>query len=106
MNYEFGKKLKEVFLNDFITKYNTRPEGPLSEFQCESEATIVLIRSLLDKKSVFYSSLNVFDDGAVLLQSIIWTYPSSLCFAPTLFRGMALPSSSGETYSVGSGRSS
>jgi hypothetical protein len=33
-------------------------------------------------------------------------YPSSLCFATTTFQGMVLPSSSGETYSVGSGRSS
>jgi hypothetical protein len=34
-------------------------------------------------------------------------YPSSLClFRTTAFRGMALPPSSGETYSVGSVRSS
>jgi hypothetical protein len=32
-------------------------------------------------------------------------YPSSLCFATTTFPAMVLPSSSGETYSVGSGRS-
>jgi hypothetical protein len=33
-------------------------------------------------------------------------YPSSLCFATTTFQGMVLPLLSGETYSVGSGRSS
>jgi hypothetical protein len=54
-----------------------------------------------------YSSLNVFDDGAVLLRSIIWTLSVVLqCFLTTTFQGMVLPSSSGETYSVGPGRSS
>jgi hypothetical protein len=50
---------------------------------------------------ILISSLNVIDDGAVLLRSIIWTYPSSLCFATKTFRGMALPSSSGEPTLLG-----
>jgi hypothetical protein len=46
------------------------------------------------------SSLNVFDDGAVLLRSIFWTL-SSLCFATTTFWGMALPSKCGVFLEVG-----
>jgi hypothetical protein len=59
----------------------------------------VLISLYLLQK--YNSSLNVFDDGSVLLRSVIWTPPP-----PAMFQGMVLPSSSGETYCVGSGRSS
>jgi hypothetical protein len=49
-----------------------------------------------------YSSLNVFDDGAVLLRSVIWNLSIVLMFfKTTTFQGMVLPSSSGENYSVG-----
>jgi hypothetical protein len=60
---------------------------------------ILTLESLVG--TVRITSLNVFDDGVVLLRSIFWSLSITSMFSATTFRGMALPLSSGEPSLVG-----
>jgi hypothetical protein len=68
--------------------------------------TVRLVDKDIDLRDniLFSSSLNIFDDGAVLLGSVIWTLSIVIMFFNHNVSRDGFTSSSGETYPVGSGR--